>query len=274
MTVGDLARAGDPETVLQAGSTLQRRTVGTDTYNSLESAQTSLGAPSGSALSIERIRTLIGAASGPANLVQMADQAWAAEVSGFGRKMADIERRAITARSDFDEANRDANSAKQKLNDFDALNVDIECASNRPTLVFASNDAKESLAEVTQRLKVLDDERRGVDSAAAHSISDQRQQYVSARNVMPNPPTISAGVRVSARMPDGTTVEMSAVDLAQLKDPATIGGVWATLPPAERQRRVYRSTVVRHRSALMRPWVSGRSDRLGPAQASRSRAAR
>ena len=37
---------------------------------------------------------------------------------------------------------------------------------------------------------------------------------------------------------------------------------------------LYRSTVVRHRFALMRPWVSGRSDRLGPAQASCSRAAR
>jgi transposase len=37
---------------------------------------------------------------------------------------------------------------------------------------------------------------------------------------------------------------------------------------------VYRSTVVRHRSALTRPWVAGRSDRRGPERASCSRAAR
>ena len=37
---------------------------------------------------------------------------------------------------------------------------------------------------------------------------------------------------------------------------------------------VYRSTVVRHRSALTRPWVAGRSDRRGPGRASCSRAAR
>ena len=238
MTVGDTARAGDPGTVLDAGSTLQGRTVGTDAYNSLLSAERSLGAPSGSALSIERMRSLIQGASGPANLVQIADQAWAADVSDFGWKMEDIERRAITARSDFDEANRDASSAKQKLNDFDSLNADIESGSNRLALALASRDAKDHLAGVTQRLKNLDDERLSLDSSAASFISEQRDQYVSARNAMPNPPTISAGVRVSAQMPDGTTVEISAVDLAQLKDPATIGGIWAALPPAERQRLI------------------------------------
>ena len=37
---------------------------------------------------------------------------------------------------------------------------------------------------------------------------------------------------------------------------------------------VYRSTVLRHRSALTRLWASGRSDRLGPGLVSGSRAAR
>ena len=37
---------------------------------------------------------------------------------------------------------------------------------------------------------------------------------------------------------------------------------------------VYRSTVVRHRFALMRPWAPGRADRSGPGPASCSRAAR
>ena len=41
-----------------------------------------------------------------------------------------------------------------------------------------------------------------------------------------------------------------------------------------RDKRVYRSTVVRHRSALKRPWAGLWSARLGPAQASCSRAAR
>src|SRR4051794_10006815 len=39
-------------------------------------------------------------------------------------------------------------------------------------------------------------------------------------------------------------------------------------------REVYRSTVVRHRFALMRPWALGRADRSGPGPASCSRAAR
>jgi len=39
-------------------------------------------------------------------------------------------------------------------------------------------------------------------------------------------------------------------------------------------KHVYRSTVVRQRSALTRPWVAGRSDRRGPERASCGRAAR
>ena len=38
--------------------------------------------------------------------------------------------------------------------------------------------------------------------------------------------------------------------------------------------RVYRSTVLRHRFALTRPWASDRADRLGPGLGFGSRAAR
>src|SRR4051794_2996376 len=37
---------------------------------------------------------------------------------------------------------------------------------------------------------------------------------------------------------------------------------------------LYRSTVVRHRSAFMRPWAAGRAERPGPGPVSGSRAAR
>jgi hypothetical protein len=37
---------------------------------------------------------------------------------------------------------------------------------------------------------------------------------------------------------------------------------------------LYRSTVLRHRFALMRPWASGRADRLGPGRVSCIHAAR
>jgi SRSO17 transposase len=40
------------------------------------------------------------------------------------------------------------------------------------------------------------------------------------------------------------------------------------------KKGVYRSTVLRHRSALMRPWASGRADRLGPGRVSCIHAAR
>jgi len=234
MTVGDTARAGDPESVLQAGSTLKGRTVGSDAFNSLVSAVTSLTAQSGAALSVERITTMIQASSSPANLIQMADQTLGAELSAFGGKMWDIERRANTARSDFDAASRDAVSARMKLDDLDALNLDIECAPTRPTLVFATRDADERLADVTHRLQALDDERLGADSSAASSILEQRQQYVSARTAMPTPPTVSAGVRVGPRMPDGTGTT-SAVGLAQLVDPVLIAEAWQALTPEDRQ---------------------------------------
>jgi RNA:NAD 2'-phosphotransferase (TPT1/KptA family) len=39
-------------------------------------------------------------------------------------------------------------------------------------------------------------------------------------------------------------------------------------------QEVYRSTIMRHRSALMRPWAPGRAERRGPGPASCSRAAR
>jgi DDE superfamily endonuclease len=37
---------------------------------------------------------------------------------------------------------------------------------------------------------------------------------------------------------------------------------------------LYRSTIMRHRFAFMRPWAPGRADRLGPGPVSCSRAAR
>ncbi|WP_146071050.1 hypothetical protein [Cryobacterium sp. Y57] len=237
MTVGDMALAGNPETVQQTGSSLQRRTVGTDTYNSLVSAVTSLGGQSGAAVSVERILSMIQASSAPANLVQNADQNWGADVSTFGRKMTDIESRATRARRDLDSARQDQSAARHRLNEADKSGVGLPFQMP-PILVLAVNGATERIAGAKQRLAALDEERQGADSSAADSILTQRQLYVSARNAMPSLPTISAGVRVSALMPDGSARTISAIDLAKLKDPTSIGKVWQGLTPAQREQLI------------------------------------
>ena len=238
MTVGDRALAGDPETVQQTGSTLHWRTVGTDTFNSLVSAVTSLGGQSDAAVSVERILTMIQASSAPANLVQQADQAWGADVSTFGSKMADIADRATQARSDLTSAREDLREARDWLNESDAYCLDVESEFIRHRVERTVTEATERVAAAKQRLAVLDEERQGADSSAASSILTHRQLYVSARNALPNPPTVSAGVSVSAIVPDGSTRTISAIDLAKLKDPASIGQVWQALTPDQRQQLI------------------------------------
>lgn len=236
MTAGSTALAGDPETAKQIGGNLKLRSLGADIFTKLMQAVGGLGGQSGSAVSVERILTTIQASSGPANLTQAADQAWGTALGVFGMKADDIKRRAKQARAELASANTEVSKARERLSDFDDSQSSADDASRRRGLVSAIHGAEEAAAGVQQRLKALDEERRGADSAASKSIAAQRAQYVAARNALPDPPTVSAGVTVSVRMPDGTVQRVSAVSLARLKDPSKIRSVWDAMTEEQRQQ--------------------------------------
>src|SRR4051812_40196533 len=64
----------------------------------------------------------------------------------------------------------------------------------------------------------------------------------------------------------------AALDWSALE--VIVAGIYASREGGLAYPLLYRSTVVRHRFALMRPWAPGRADRSGPGPASCSRAAR
>ena len=236
MTAGSKALAGDPETAKQIGGNLKLRTLGADLFTKLMEAVGGLGGQSGSAVSVERILTTIQASSGPANLTQAADQAWGTALGDFGLKAEDIKRRAKQASANLASANTDVSRARERLSDFDGTASSADDASRRRGLMSAISGAEENAAGAQQRLKALDEERQGADSAVSNAIAAQRSQYVAARNALPNPPTVSAGVTVSVRMPDGTVQRVSAVGLAKLKDPSEIRRVWDAMTEEQRQQ--------------------------------------
>ncbi|WP_314148551.1 alpha/beta hydrolase [uncultured Leifsonia sp.] len=234
MTAGDKALAGSADTVREVGSALAARTVGTDVYSSVLGAATALGGQSGSAVSVERILTRIQAASAPANTVQQADAAWGTALDRFGSQIADLKRRARLARDQLATADGEIDAAQSWLDGFDALDTPGD-EFERRRHARELTEAQESRAAALHRLRALDEERAGVDAAATAAITEARAWYAAARNALPSPPRVSAGVHVTVPTPGGGTAEVSAVALAQLKDPATIRARWDLLSHAQQQ---------------------------------------
>ncbi|PRI10087.1 alpha/beta hydrolase [Leucobacter massiliensis] len=238
MTAGQAALAGDPDAVRQAGSQLQWRTVGTGVYTQLNAAAGGLGGQSGNAIAVERVLTMIQATSAPANLMQSADGALGGEIASYGGQMHGIAERARRAQQDLASAEGAVTAAQRNLRDFDRADTDEDDAWHRRLLVSSVTGAQERVSAAKLRLQELDEERRGADSSASSSISAQRSVYVSARNAMPEPPRVSANVRVSATMPDGSVRSVTALELAKLGDPAQIRAVWDALSAEQRAQLI------------------------------------
>ncbi|WP_348790017.1 hypothetical protein [Leifsonia sp. NPDC080035] len=234
MTAGERALAGSADTVRGLGAGLSSRTVGADVYLHLAKAVTGLGSSSGSAVSVQRLATRMQASSAPANVVQAADAAWGKALSKYGQQMEDLKRRAQRARDELAGVDDELAKARAKLDGFDGLDAPGE-PSVRRALVQAVAGVEERRAHLLQRLKALDEERTGADSAAAAAIASSRARYLAARAAFPEPPSVSEGVTVAAPLPNGATQDVSALSLAKLKDPGKIRAVWDRLTTAQQQ---------------------------------------
>ena len=238
MTAGDVARAGSPQSVRDTGSWLNGRTLGSNVHAALRSAAGALGSQSGAAVSMSRILTLIQVASAPAHAVQTADHGWGRAAASYGAQMEDIERRADRAAQEVSHAQQDVASTRSELETVQRSPSTPDQYHHQTVLARALTNASDDLAGARHRLSALDEERRTLDSSVERQIEAHRAQYAAARNALPNPPSVSAGVAVTARMPDGTERSVTALDLAALKDLALIAEVWNSLSAMERQRLI------------------------------------
>lgn len=239
MTAGDAALAGDAGDVRDVGSDMRGRMFGTDVGAKLIEAIAGFGQQSGNAVSIDRTVAMIQAALAPADLITLADQAWGDAAETLGVQMEDIATRAKSERVTLEEAKAAEIIAQDAVDAFESTGDAHDDAAARRSLVGASDQAGDDIAASTQRLTALDEERRGADTTAATSLNTAASQYVAARTAMPNAPTLSAGVAVSVSLPDGTTQSVTAVDIAELKDPAAIRTLWDAMTPEQRNTLIY-----------------------------------
>lgn len=239
MTAGDAALAGDAGDVRDVGSDMRGRMFGTDVGAKLIEAIAGFGQQSGNAVSIDRTVAMIQAALAPADLITLADQAWGDAAETLGVQMEDIATRAKSERVTLAEAKAAEIIAQDAVDAFESTGDAHDDAAARRSLVGASDQAGDDIAASTQRLTALDEERRGADATAATSLNTATSQYVAARTAMPNAPTLSAGVAVSVSLPDGTTQSVTAVDIAELKDPAAIRALWDAMTPEQRNTLIY-----------------------------------
>lgn len=238
MTLGEAAQAGSPDLVQQAGWALQMRTVGTNVFTQLVAATGSLGGQSGSAVAVDRIMLMIQATSAPANMTQSTDQALGDALGSYGRQMDDIARRAKQAQSDLGNAESALASAQNRLSTYDLTCSSDDSPSRRRSLVSAIGNANSDISAAQTSLRNLDEERRGADSSAASAISAQLGTYNSIRYAMPTPPRVSANVTVTVSMPGGNVQRVSAMDLANLKDPKAIRALWDAMTDEQRAQLI------------------------------------
>ncbi len=239
MTAGDAALAGDAGDVRDVGSDMRGRMFGTDVGAKLNEAIAGFGQQSGNAVSIDRTVAMIRAALAPADLITLADQAWGDAAETLGVQMEDIATRAKSERVTREEAKAAEIIAQDAVDAFESTGDAHDDAVARRSLMGASEQAGDDVAASTQRLTALDDERRGIDATAATSLTGVTSNYAAARTAMPSAPTLSAGVAVSVSLPDGTTQAVTAVDIAELKDPAAIRALWDAMTPEQRNTLIY-----------------------------------
>jgi hypothetical protein len=199
VAAGDSALAGDPDAVRDAGAWLKGRSIGGSVHLRLSAASGDLGAQSGAPVSVARLLTLIRASSGPAALVQHIDQDRASSVLTYGSALSDLHSQARRLRGD---------------------------------ITAAADDS----AATTHRLHALDEERMSRDSIAAQALDGSRAEYTRARNALPDPPRVPARVSITVSSPDGATRTYTALQLAQLTDPARIRETWDRLTPEQRRQ--------------------------------------
>lgn len=231
---GERALSGSADTVRDVGVALSSRTVGADVYVHLTRAVAGLESGSGGAVCVDRLVTRIQASAAPVNAVQQADAAWGKALSKFGGQIEDLKRRARQAGTELASVEEDLAKAQSKLDGFDGLDAPGEPYARR-ALVQAVAGVQERRAGVLRRLRALDEEREGADSAAAAAIASSRDRYLAARSALPEPPSVSTGVTVTVTGTGGSALEVSALSLAQLKDPEKIRAVWDRLTAAQRQ---------------------------------------
>ncbi len=239
MTAGDAARAGDAGAVRDVGSDLRGRMFGTDVGTKLNEAMAGFGQQSGNAVCIDRTMAMIQAALAPAELTTLADQTWGDAAETLGVQMEDIATRATNERLTLADATAAEASAEDAADRFESTGDEHDDSVSRRSLSTAVSDAGDDVSASTQRLTALDEERRGADATATTSLATVSSQYVAARVAIPAAPQLSAGVAVSVSMPDGSTRSVTAVDIAELQDPAAIRAMWDAMTPEQRNTLIY-----------------------------------
>ena len=233
MSVGDAAQRGDPDSVRQRASDLKTSTVGGDISTAVRNVLYSIGGQGTAAYCVDRLSDVLQRIIIPAQFLQDFDTAMGYALREYGEQMDEIRRRARMLLEQLEEAERAEARAQARL---DEAQLQPNCGDEVRAQRRSLSDAQWEVQWLTNQLRGLDEERESLDAAKGRLIRENRDNLVTTKGLIPGLPRVSQRVRVTATLPDGKEVSVSAVELARLVAPGKIREVWDAL--TEEQRRV------------------------------------